>query len=259
MSLIKLLATLGLLLSREAAAEEPAERPVSVRVPFGCGLSFEVSQAHNTGSHLHNDTYAWDFRMPVGVPIVSARNGVVRMARGDSTIGGCDPKYAKHANYVVVDHGDGTESQYLHFSSVVVQAGQKVREGELLGYSGKTGWACGSHLHFKVARQVHNGWNNPSIPAVIEGFGDPGVRTVLTAASCGGNAPAEVIHASAEEPTPAISPADAPTGSAADQAVHAHALGDDVRPAVQQASGAAENPVTSPTSPEYTVGGNAAR
>lgn len=204
MSLLKLLATFGLLFSPESAARpvEQPEQPVQavVGVPFGCGLAFEVSQGHNTGSHLHNDTWAWDFRMPEGVPIVSARGGTVRMARGDSTIGGCDQKFAKHANYVVVDHGDGTEAQYLHFSSVVVEAGQKVEGGELLGFSGKTGWSCGPHLHFKVAKRVHNGWNNPSIPAHIEGYGSPGVRTLVNAPVC--DPKNEVLQAAAQKNAP---------------------------------------------------------
>lgn len=184
MTFLKLLATLGMLFSRTPAPEaaEPP-RPV-VGVPFGCGLSFEISQAHDTGSHLNNDTWAWDFRMPEGVPIVASRGGVIRMARGDSTVGGCDPKFAKHANYVVIDHGDGTEAQYLHFTSVVVEAGQKVEGGELIGYSGNTGWSCGSHLHFKIARREHNGWNNPSIPAAIEGYGDPQKATLIRAPAC---------------------------------------------------------------------------
>lgn len=203
LSLIKLLATLTLLFSKEPAAQvAQPPRPPRVGVPFGCGLAFEVSQAHNTGSHLHNDVYAWDFRMPEGVPIVAARGGVVRMARGDSTVGGCDAKFAKHANYVVIDHGDGTEAQYLHFTSVTVDAGQKVATGELIGYSGKTGWACGSHLHFKIARRVHNGWNNPSIPAEIEGFGDPAARAVITAPTCAPKVPS-VIHAEADAPNAA--------------------------------------------------------
>ena len=70
-------------------------------IPFACGQTFTVSQAHDTGSHLQNDTWAWDFRMPEGVPIVAAMDGTVRLARGDSTQGGCDPRYARFANYVV--------------------------------------------------------------------------------------------------------------------------------------------------------------
>lgn len=154
-----------------------------------------MSQAHDTGSHLHNDVWAWDFRMPTGTPIVAARDGLVRMARGDSTQGGCDSRFAAQANYVVVDHGDGLETQYLHFSTVSVRKGQRVRKGELLGFSGSTGWSCGPHLHFKVARATGSGWNNPSVPAHIEGFGDPQKGTWINAPSC---AP-EVLTADAKE------------------------------------------------------------
>jgi len=153
-------------------------------VPFGCGLTFPVSQAHQTGSHLQSDSWAWDFRMPEGTPVVAAREGVVRLARGDSSAGGCDARYAPLANYVVVDHGDGLETQYLHFRDVVVRPGDRVNAGDLLGFSGKTGWACGAHLHFKVARAAGPGWNNPSVPARIAGYGDPQVDAKVSAPAC---------------------------------------------------------------------------
>jgi murein DD-endopeptidase MepM/ murein hydrolase activator NlpD len=165
-------------------AAVPAERPPEVAVPFGCGRVFPVSQAHSTGSHLQNDTWAWDFRMPEGTPIVAALDGVVRLARGDSSTGGCDPKFAADANYVVLEHPNGLETQYLHFASVTVKEGEQVRAGALLGFSGKTGWACGAHLHFKVARRRNDGWNNPSIPAVLAGYGDPQANTVIESPAC---------------------------------------------------------------------------
>ncbi len=155
-----------------------------VGVPFGCGRVFPVSQGHDTGSHLQRDTWAWDFRMPVGTPIVAAADGEVRAARGDSRQGACDPRMARHANYVVVSHEGGIETQYLHFSAVVVRTGEKVRKGQLLGYSGNTGWSCGPHLHFKVAQAVGTGWNNPSTPAMIEGHGDPIRDTLVIAPAC---------------------------------------------------------------------------
>jgi murein DD-endopeptidase MepM/ murein hydrolase activator NlpD len=155
-----------------------------VGVPFACGRIYPVSQGHDTGSHKYNDTYAWDFRMPEGTPVVAAREGVVRMARGDSTEGGCDEKFAPMANYVVVSHGDGLETQYLHFSAVVVKPGEHVKQGQLLGFSGETGWACGAHLHFKVARSTGGGWNNPSVPARIVGYGDPVRDTQVAAPLC---------------------------------------------------------------------------
>lgn len=128
--------------------------------------------------------------MPEGVPIVAARAGRVKLARGDSQLGGCDPSFAPHANYVVVAHGDGYESQYLHFQSVTVVPGEWVEAGDLLGYSGKTGWACGAHLHFKVALEAGPGWNNPSVPATIAGYGDPEPKTWIMAPACGERQPA---------------------------------------------------------------------
>ncbi len=122
--------------------------------------------------------------MPEGIPIVAAYAGMIRMARGDSRVGGCEPRFAPEANYVVISHENGWETQYLHFSKIVVKAGDKVEAGDLLGYSGATGWACGSHLHFKVARQVSPGWNNPSIAASIVGYGDPSVDTIVLSRDC---------------------------------------------------------------------------
>jgi murein DD-endopeptidase MepM/ murein hydrolase activator NlpD len=155
-----------------------------VEVPFACGKAFQVSQGHFSGSHTDFDGWAWDFRMPEGTPIVAAMDGAVRLARGDSRTGGCDPKFAPDANYVVLAHDNGLETQYLHFSQVLVHPGDKVRAGDLLGLAGSTGWACGSHLHFKVARAEGSGWNNPSIPAEISSYGDPEVDTLILSKPC---------------------------------------------------------------------------
>jgi murein DD-endopeptidase MepM/ murein hydrolase activator NlpD len=201
-TLVLLLATTPLLAKAAPPAQPasvPATSPASataeptVEVPFGCGLAFPVSQTHNIGSHVQNDSWAWDFRMPVGTPVVAAMSGVVRMARGDSTTGGCDPSHAAEANYVVIDGPKGYETQYLHFSKVVVKAGDEVQAGQLLGYSGETGWACGAHLHFKVARPVTRGWNNPSVPARLDGYGDPTLESIVASPAC---KPSEVITAS---------------------------------------------------------------
>jgi transcription elongation GreA/GreB family factor len=122
--------------------------------------------------------------MPEGTEIVAALDGVVRLVRGDSRTGGCDPALAKEANFVVLSHGGGLETQYLHFSSVGVTAGMRVRKGDRLGHSGKTGWACGAHLHFKVARAESASWNNPSVPAHLRGYDDAQEGTWVASAPC---------------------------------------------------------------------------
>ncbi|QRK10190.1 M23 family metallopeptidase [Archangium violaceum] len=205
-----ILPTLFLLAS--APAVPPARNTVvpEMGVPFGCGRVFQVSQGHDTGSHLQNDTYAWDFRMPVGTPVVAAEDGVVRLARGDSNQGACDPKMAPYANYVVVAHSGGVETQYLHFSAVVVKPGDQVRKGQLIGYSGNTGWSCGPHLHFKVARSAGSGWNNPSVPALIAGYGDPVRDTLIAAPSCGKNQDMPVMAANDPRGNESLAPAGAP-------------------------------------------------
>jgi murein DD-endopeptidase MepM/ murein hydrolase activator NlpD len=206
-----ILPTLFLLASAPAVPSPRNTVVPEMGVPFACGRVFPVSQGHDTGSHLQNDTYAWDFRMPIGTPIVAAQDGVVRMARGDSNQGACDPKMAQYANYIVIAHEGGVETQYLHFSAVVVKPGDKVRKGQLIGYSGNTGWSCGPHLHFKVAQTRGSGWNNPSVPALIAGYGDPVRDTLIAAPSCGntGDMPVMAAHDAARGNEP-LAPASVP-------------------------------------------------
>lgn len=202
MSTVSLLLA-GLLFTAPQDANASEATP-EFAVPFGCGLSFPVSQAHDTGSHKNTDVWAWDFKMPEGVPITAAADGVVRLARGDSTVGGCGEEFAAYSNYIVLQHKDNYETQYLHFQSIVVKPGQKVKAGELIGYAGKTGWACGSHLHFKVTRATGRGWNNESIPARFAGYGDPQAHTLVTAPVCENPKVNEPIVADAqakEDPT----------------------------------------------------------
>jgi hypothetical protein len=135
-------------------------------LPWQGGVSYRVSQGHGVGSHTGKGVYAWDFAMPSGTPVRAAHDGVVRRARGDSTIGGCSSSYANSANYVVLDRGDGLESLYLHLSSTTVQPGDIITRGQLLGFSGATGWACGAHLHYQVQLSPDGGgttsWYNQS-------------------------------------------------------------------------------------------------
>lgn len=136
-------------------------------LPWTAFVEFNVSQGHNVGSHLGSGTWAWDFAMPTGTAVLAAHDGTVRAAKGDSIVGGCDAKFAEKANYVVVDQGNGYESLYLHLRGVVVPAGRKVKRGEIIGYSGETGWSCGAHLHFQIQRSPSGGgttgWYNESI------------------------------------------------------------------------------------------------
>jgi murein DD-endopeptidase MepM/ murein hydrolase activator NlpD len=77
-------------------------------------------------------------------PIYAAADGTVladgrpNRAYGDTAIG------------VVIGHSQRLQTWYWHMSRELVQVGQKVRTGDLLGYEGATGIATGCHLHFEV-------------------------------------------------------------------------------------------------------------
>ena len=136
-------------------------------LPWTAFVEFDVSQGHNTGSHTGFGGWAWDFGMPAGTAVLAAHDGTVRAVKGDSVTGGCDANFAEYANYVIIDQGSGYESLYLHLRGVVVAAGRKVKRGEVVGYSGETGWSCGAHLHFQIQRSPAGGggtgWYNESI------------------------------------------------------------------------------------------------
>lgn len=95
--------------------------------------------------------YAFDFVMPIGTPVLAARDGTVLAVFDGFPAGGFRKKYENRANRVVVLHADGTLALYGHLSSGVrVKEGARVEVGDLLGFSGNSGYSEGPHLHFEV-------------------------------------------------------------------------------------------------------------
>ncbi|MCP3876666.1 MAG: M23 family metallopeptidase [Desulfobacteraceae bacterium] len=137
------------------------------RLPYLIGSKFRISQSCNGEfTHFGKSQYAIDFKMPVNTPICAAREGIVVDIKEDSDIGGNSKKYKDHANYILIEHSDGTIGEYYHLkhNGVMVQSGQSVQKGDLIGYSGNTGYTRGSHLHF-VIRSTNDGKNCISYPA----------------------------------------------------------------------------------------------
>lgn len=121
-------------------------------VPFGGSARRPLIQGFDgEGSHLASMRYSLDFGMPRGTPVLAAREGVVLYLQDGFRQGGTDPALLERANLVVVAHRDGTMASYGHLApGLEVAVGDSVQEGELLGRSGRTGFAGQPHLHFHV-------------------------------------------------------------------------------------------------------------
>jgi murein DD-endopeptidase MepM/ murein hydrolase activator NlpD len=84
-----------------------------------------------------------DFRVPSGTPVAAMNAGTVLLAR---------PLYFE-GNFVVLDHGQGLLTLYLHLSEFKVKEGDTIKRGQIVGLSGGTGRATGPHLHVAVRWQ----------------------------------------------------------------------------------------------------------
>ena len=120
-------------------------------LPFEKGKSYKLSQGY-FGKFSHQKVHALDFLMPEGTPVCAMRSGVVIKVKYDSNIGGADLKFANDANYITIYHNDGTLGMYLHFqqNGVAVAPGDQVKKGQIIGYSGNTGFSSTPHLHVEV-------------------------------------------------------------------------------------------------------------
>jgi len=135
--------------------------------PFVSYKVFRISQAFG-GKFSHTDEqnkYAVDFSMPEGSEIHAARAGVVMSLDNDFFKGGIDRQaYKARANSIRVLHDDGSMGVYAHLQveRAQVHEGMRVKAGQLIAYSGNTGFSSGPHLHFSV--QVNQGMNLISVP-----------------------------------------------------------------------------------------------
>ncbi|MCR4762165.1 MAG: peptidoglycan DD-metalloendopeptidase family protein [Lachnospiraceae bacterium] len=95
---------------------------------------------------MHNGV---DMAAPYGTPIVAAYDGTVVAAAYSSSMG----------NYVMIDHGSGLYTVYMHCSSLSVSRGQEVSKGQNIAAVGSTGRSTGNHLHFGV--RLNGSYVNP--------------------------------------------------------------------------------------------------
>lgn len=89
-----------------------------------------------------------DVAAPTESPVVAPADGVVVLAA---------PGFSLEGNLVIVDHGSGLSSSFLHLSRLDVQEGQTIRQGDRIGAVGATGRATGPHLHWALT------WNGAKL------------------------------------------------------------------------------------------------
>ncbi len=128
-------------------------------LPYAAGTSHRVIQGY-FGVFSHRKRAALDFRMKRGTPILAARGGVVIRAKEDGDRGGWNAKYRPYGNNIIIAHADGSRAGYWHLqhNGVEVAVGDTVHQGQLIGYSGKTGYAATPHLHFIVWKSGGTEW-----------------------------------------------------------------------------------------------------
>lgn len=139
-------------------------------LPFEKGKRVSVSQGHHgRTSHKGDAHYAVDFPVPEGTTITAARSGIVVGIKSDSSKGCGDDSCSDQANYVYIDHGDGTTARYFHlkYDGVRVKVGQQVCRGQAIGLSGNTGFSTGPHLHLEITTGL-----NISLPIYFEELRD---------------------------------------------------------------------------------------
>jgi murein DD-endopeptidase MepM/ murein hydrolase activator NlpD len=107
--------------------------PVDGPVVSGFGSRFGGSEFHE----------GIDIAVPTGTPIRAAASGTVIFTEPEASSGG-------YGNFTCIDHGGGLSTCYAHQESFAVSAGQRVSQGQIIGYSDCTGHCFGPHVHFEV-------------------------------------------------------------------------------------------------------------
>jgi murein DD-endopeptidase MepM/ murein hydrolase activator NlpD len=110
---------------------------------FG-GTEFAARNAAVYGGRAYHPGV--DFGVPRGTPIYAPLTGTVRATGNTDAVPGC----YSWGKWTLLDHANGLSTLYAHQDLISVTPGQKVNTGEIIGYTGNTGYSTGPHLHFTV-------------------------------------------------------------------------------------------------------------
>src|SRR3989344_5410538 len=119
----------------------PTDNPFVTQEFGDTAFSRANPQAYNGNGHN-----GIDLKASIGTPIKAALSGVVWATGDTDTV--CQG--ASYGKWVLIKHSNGLSTLYAHLSLIKTGEGQNVKTGELVGYSGNTGYSTGPHLHFTL-------------------------------------------------------------------------------------------------------------
>lgn len=130
-------------------------REISLESCFSKGLNglvncvtqfFGYTSFARAGGYSGKGHNGVDFRASVGTPIFSAERGTIR-GTGNTDLS-C--RRASYGKWILIDHPNNLTTLYAHLSQIKFTSGESVKRGDLIAYSGSSGYATGPHLHFSL-------------------------------------------------------------------------------------------------------------
>jgi murein DD-endopeptidase MepM/ murein hydrolase activator NlpD len=123
------------------------------RITSGFGMRFHPILGY---SRMHKGV---DFGVPIGTPVMAAGSGVVQQ---EGRLGG-------YGNFMKVDHQNGYSTAYGHLSRFApgIHIGSRVRQGQVIAFSGNSGMSTGPHLHYEI--RIHDNQVNPAVVKIATG------------------------------------------------------------------------------------------
>jgi len=137
-------------IKQEVVLVSAARKRVDERTDYAGGFDWpasgRISGVYGSQRVLNGEPrrphFGLDIAAPTGTPVQAPADGVITLAHPDMYYSG---------GTLILDHGQGLSSTFLHLSKVLVEAGAFVKQGDLIGRIGSTGRASGPHLDWRMS------------------------------------------------------------------------------------------------------------
>jgi murein DD-endopeptidase MepM/ murein hydrolase activator NlpD len=155
-----------------------------------------LSQGIRGTTHHDRMEYAYDLATSIGTPVYAMRAGRVIGVQDRYPDTGGGAENVSKFNYVFIEHDGGYRSAYLHLkqgfrSQVQIKAGDTIEIGQLIGYSGNSGWSSGPHLHVEVQEPGNAYSFGQTLPFAIAGACGP---STIARSNPPAQSPAEALN-----------------------------------------------------------------